>query len=166
VSAQGEPLNLYEFLMGDEVGEVPVPRSFEETVATVSRAQDEQDSDARKRSEKLAAQRAGGPVDATDVATFLGRGHSHADVISNFSELADRADKWQAHLAEQAAKKAERERQEASQRRIAELEAELATTATRAEQLGRHFHEAVEGWGRARQEAASFRDAHYRSAYR
>jgi len=50
------------------------------------------------------------------------------------------------------------ERQEAQQRRIAELEAEVEATATRAEQLGRHFHEAVEGWGaeRRRSEGASF----------
>ena len=100
------------------------------------------------------------------MAAFLGRGNTHADVISNFASLADQADKWQAHLAEQAAAKAAKEREEASQRRIAELEAELATTATRAEQLGRHFHEAVEGWGRAREEAAGFRDATYRAAYR
>lgn len=154
-----EPVNLYELLMG-EVGEVPAPRSFEETTAAAFRAQDLADKESRQRAEKLAAERPAGPVDAGDVAAFLGRTRTHADVIADYAALSDQADAWQAHQAERAAKRAEREREEATQRRIAELEAEAAEASTRAERQARNFSQAVDGWAAERrrsEQGASFR---------
>jgi predicted RNase H-like nuclease (RuvC/YqgF family) len=101
-----------------------------------------------------------------DLAKFMGRGRTHADVISDFAELSDQADQWQAFQAERAAQRAERVAREQQERRIAELEEEVAASSTRADRLGRDLRQANEGWGRARSEAASFRDAIHRSAYR
>jgi hypothetical protein len=160
-----EPLNLYELLMG-EVGEVPVPRSFEETAAAVALAQDRADAPERKRSQQLVAKRQASRQDAAELAAFMGRVRTHADVISDYVAFSDRADAWQQHQAERAAKRAEREREEAQQRRIVDLEAEAAEASTRSKLDMRALRQANEGWAHARGEAASFRDHAYRSSYR
>jgi hypothetical protein len=145
----------------------PVPRSPAETMELAFREEDRQFAQERKRSAELVATRQTDRRDAAEMAAFMGHEvPTHADVLARFAAAADEADRWQSYKDAQAAKRAEQAREQAQLERVAELEDELATTATRAEQLGRHFHEAVEGWGRARQEAASFRDAHYRSYYR
>jgi hypothetical protein len=150
-----EPLNLYELLMG-EVGEVPVPHSFEEVTTAAFLAQDRADRDSRRRSEALVAERQAARQDQADLAAFMGRGRSHADVLADFAAMSDRADAWQAHQAERAAKRAERQREE----RIGQLEAEVDAGRTRAEQLSRNWSKAIDGWAaeRRRSEGAPFRD--------
>jgi hypothetical protein len=160
-----EPMSM-DAWMGEEIGEVPVPHSFEETAEAAFRAQDLEDRRERKRSQQLLDSQRAARQDMADMAAFMGRGRSHADVLNDFAAMSDRVDAWQAYQAERAAKRAERERQERQQERIAELEEQVAESHTRAERLGRNLREANEGWGRARDEAASFRDAHYRSYYR
>jgi hypothetical protein len=156
----GEPWNMYESLMGEELGAPPVPRTPEETVSEAFRALDRADRDDRRRAEQLAKERQAGRQDAIDVARFMGRGRTHADVISDYAALSDRADAWQQHQSERAAKRAAVEREQRQQARVAELEAELATTSARAERMGRNFSQAVDGWvaERHRSEGASFRD--------
>jgi chromosome segregation ATPase len=164
VSDVSEPLNLYELLMG-EVGEVPVPHSFEEVTTSAFRSQDLADRDEQKQAEREQAERRAARQDVADLQKFMGRGRSHADVIGDFSELADRADKWAAFQAERAAAREAREREERQQARINELEEQVAASSVRSERLDQALREANEGWGRARAEAAGFRDDRYRSAY-
>jgi hypothetical protein len=142
---------------------VPVARSLEEMAEATFRSQDlmtRQGEEAGKERRRSRAVSHADMVDEAENLAFLGRPVLSA--IEYFQLASDAADR-----EEEAERKRGQARQiEAQERRIAELEAEAAMTATRAERASRGLTQANEGWGRARDEAASFRDATYRAAYR
>ena len=137
----------------------PTPRSLAETAELAFREEDQRLAQERRRSEELVATRRTDREDLAAVHQFLGHPtRTHAEVLAGFAVAADLADQWEGYRNQQA----ERKREAGRQQYTADLEEAVAETSTRAEQLGKNFHQAVEGWGRAREEAASFRDAAYR----
>jgi hypothetical protein len=146
-----------------ETTPVPQARSLQEMSEAVFRTQDlvsRQDEEADAQRQRSHALKLSEAADEAEVAAWMGRPVMGA--VEYFLAASEEADRQE----EQDRKHAAARRAEAAEMRVAELEAQLAEAHTRSERLGRNFSRANEGWGRARQEAASFRDAHYRSYYR
>jgi hypothetical protein len=148
---------------------VPVARSLDEMAEAVFRSQDlqthtRQDAEADKQRQRSQAQKLADLSDEAEMRAFMGQ--STPSAIEYYLMASDAADR---------AEEADRKRRDAQllrdrEKRIAQLEAQLveerATAHTRAEHLSREWGKAVEGWGHARAERDSFRNAAYRSYYR
>jgi predicted RNase H-like nuclease (RuvC/YqgF family) len=141
---------------------IPVAHSLEETAELAFQAQDRQDTrDAKEaRRQRNESTRLADEVDVAETLAWLGRPMPGA--LERFRAASDRLDA----VEEYQRKHHHALKARAQEERIAELEAQLEAASMRAAQLGRNFSQAVEGWGRARAEAAGFRDAAYRSYYR
>lgn len=138
----------------------PVARSLSETAEGHFRAQDLADRDARKRSQRLAAERQASRQDLAELHAFMGHQVvAHADVLGNWAAAQDRLDEFQAHREAKAARAAEQARQD----HLASLEAEVAASARSQQRSMRTLRQANEAAAAFRRQAeeASFRDARY-----
>ncbi len=147
----------------DDVPAVPSgqPRSLAEVAEEVFRAQDlltRQEAEADKQRQRSQALRTAAIQDEAEVRAWLGRPAPSA--IEHYLAVSEMQDRQEEHDR----KRRERLRAEAAERRVAELEAELAAAEADRTRSVRTLGQANQGWAAARDEAESFRDAaRYRS---